>query len=208
MHKPLWARQAFSYVRRAGRTVTGRNPLRMPASDRTWLLSQLPFGQPGVEIGVWQGDFSAQLLRDVGPTVLHLVDPWQAARDRAHRGSPYSRVSQQVMDRMYISVLDRFEEEIGAGRVVVHREASVDALDAIEDGSLGWVYIDGDHSYEAVAADLEGWCAKLQAGGVLAGDDYLNGSWFGDDVIRAVNEFVDSHGATLEVVNQQFLVRT
>lgn len=207
MYKPLWARQAFSYVRRAGRSVTGRNPLSMPASDRTWLLSQLPVGEPGAEIGVWQGDFSVQLLDEVGPTVLHLVDPWQAATDRAHRGSPYSRVSQRAMDRMYESVLDRFDERIRDGRVIVHRQASVDALDAVEDESLGWVYIDGDHSYEAVAADLAGWSTKLKAGGVLAGDDYLNGSWFGDGVIRGVNEFVDSRGATLEVVNQQFVIR-
>lgn len=56
---------------------------------------------------------------------------------------------------------------------------------------LGFVYIDGDHSYEAVATDIAAWWPILSEVGVLAGHDY-------DDthpgVIQAVNEFAGAVG--------------
>ena len=40
------------------------------------------------------------------------------------------------------------------------------------DGELDLVYVDGDHRYEAVLADLKVWLPKLRAGGVMAGHDW------------------------------------
>ncbi len=56
-----------------------------------------------------------------------------------------------------------------------------------------FVYIDADHSYEAVKADIEAWWPKVRMGGVLAGHDYtkphqVNQAHFG--VIQAVDEFI------------------
>ena len=36
------------------------------------------------------------------------------------------------------------------------------------------VFIDGDHSYEAVREDLAAWEAKLVPGGIIAGHDFGN----------------------------------
>jgi hypothetical protein len=33
--------------------------------------------------------------------------------------------------------------------------------------------IDGDHSYEAVKADIQAWLPKMKRGGVISGDDYM-----------------------------------
>src|SRR5262249_3794937 len=41
-----------------------------------------------------------------------------------------------------------------------------------EDGSVDFVFVDGDHGYEAVKRDLAAWFPKVKAGGVLAGHDY------------------------------------
>ena len=40
-----------------------------------------------------------------------------------------------------------------------------------EPDSLDFVFIDGDHSTEAVTADIEAWLPKLKPDGVLAGHD-------------------------------------
>ena len=62
---------------------------------------------------------------------------------------------QAEMDERYESVLARFELEIPAGTVVVHRAASAEAFESMPDGYLDWVYIDGNHLYQYVRLDLD-----------------------------------------------------
>jgi hypothetical protein len=54
----------------------------------------------------------------------------------------------------------------------------------IPDESVDCIFIDGDHSYNAVLNDLQFWWKKLKTGGQLLGDDY----WM-NDVSKAVNIF-------------------
>ena len=53
------------------------------------------------------------------------------------------------------------------------------------DKSVDLVYIDGDHSYQAVNKDIELYLPKIKQGGILAGHDYSK-SWPG--VVKAVDE--------------------
>ena len=54
----------------------------------------------------------------------------------------------------------------------------------IPDESVDCVFIDEDHSFDAVRKDLHFWWKKIKKGGMLLGDDY----WMAD-VERAVKEF-------------------
>ena len=169
---------------------------------REWLLNMLPKGSVGAEIGVWQGDFSAAILRIVKPDTLHLIDPWrsaEAADDPEHRRL-YAR-SQAAMDEVHSGVLKRFRTQVDSGVVVVHRARSEDAAASLADTSLDWVYIDGDHSYEAVRSDLELYSRKVRPGGFVAADDYAAGGLFGGAVKRAVDEAIAS--GSLEPVVQR-----
>jgi hypothetical protein len=56
------------------------------------------------------------------------------------------------------------------------------------DAYFDWVYVDGDHSYEGCSRDLELYAPKVRSGGFLLVDDYKTG-WWGDGLIRAVDEF-------------------
>ena len=47
------------------------------------------------------------------------------------------------------------------------------------------VYIDASHEYEFVIEDINHWIPKVKQGGVICGDDYVQG-WSG--VIKAVDE--------------------
>ena len=40
------------------------------------------------------------------------------------------------------------------------------------DGSLDFVYIDAEHTFEAVSADIRLWLPKIKPGGAIGGHDY------------------------------------
>ncbi len=68
------------------------------------------------------------------------------------------------------------------------------------------VYLDADHSYEAVKADIAAWWPILPSGGMLAGHDY------GDDhpgVRKAVLEWLltEGGGATVDTKGTSWMVR-
>lgn len=67
------------------------------------------------------------------------------------------------------------------------RADSLRAAKVFPDNSLDLVYVDADHSYEAVKADILAWLPKVKAGGWIAGHDHME-YWNCGGVIRAVAE--------------------
>ncbi len=167
---------------------------------RNTVLKMLPTGGNGAEIGVWKGDFSARILDAASPARLHLIDPWQIADDAVHANALYGSERGEDMEAVHRSVLDRFADQIAEGRVAIHRATAADALGTLADGSLDFVYVDGDHAYDSVHADLELALTKVRSGGgLIAADDYSTGNWWRDDVIRAVNGFIGDHQAEVAI---------
>jgi hypothetical protein len=171
------------------------------AAARRRLLRKLPKGAVCAEIGVWRGDGAAAVLRHTQPATLYLIDPWeqQVERDRSLYGRPQSE-----MDAVHDGVAQRFSAQIASGQVKMLRSRS---QDVVLPQALDWVWIDGDHTYDAVRADLQKFAQIVKPGGYLAGDDYALG-WWGGDVITAVDEFVADGRGTLELVGEQhYLLR-
>jgi len=82
---------------------------------------------------------------------------------------------------------------------VWHRVNSLDVTDSqIPDGSLDCVFVDADHSYDAVRQDLSFWWRKIRVGGQMLGDDY----WMGD-VKRAVDEFSLANNVKRELLRKE-----
>lgn len=178
---------------------------------REQMIAHYPEGSVGVEIGVWKGGFSSMVLEKVKPSKYHLIDPWVhfdgAEYDQAWYGGD-DPDGQAKMDRIYQGVLDQFAGEIDAGTVVVHKGLSSEVASEFEDEYFDWVYIDGNHLYEFVRDDLELYYPKVKPGGLITGDDYMDGQWWGDGVIRAVDEFVASGRAeVVEIRGAQFVLR-
>ena len=69
------------------------------------------------------------------------------------------------------------------------RTDSVSASKMYADESLDAVFIDADHRYESVKADILTWMPKVKKGGILAGHDYILAH---SGVILAVDELVES----------------
>jgi len=155
------------------------------------------------EIGVHIGDFSAVILDAVEPARLHLIDPWHYEGDEQYKESFYGGAggkSQTAMDRRHKRVCDRFAAQIERGQVEVHRAFSTDALAAMPDDSLDWVYIDGNHLRLALR--------KTRPGGYITGDDYGPGGWWKGGVKRAVDEFARSQPVDLIMIrNAQYALR-
>jgi hypothetical protein len=177
-------------------------------SGRDDLLAALPQNAVGVEIGVWRGDFSQQLLARLNPRELYLVDPWEFAPQ--FPGAMYGgtmATTQDDMDAIHAEVAQRFAPEVAVGRVIIARDRSADAAKGFAPNTFDFIYIDGNHSYEAVRDDLTAWAPLLKRNGVLAGDDYRVGGWWKDGVVRAVDEFARSGDWSCEIFGSQFLLR-
>lgn len=106
------------------------------------------------------------------------------------------------MDRIHDHVVSRFGK---AARI--HRGRSADILPNFPDGYFDWIYIDGDHSYEAVVQDLELSRTKVRKGGMIAGDDFTWRPKEGYPVKRAVEKFIAKYSLPLKLYSSQFLIR-
>lgn len=141
------------------------------------------FKGTGVEVGVANGWYS-RLILDTNPeTKLYGVDPYIP-----HRGyMDYTRPD--TYTRMYGRMMERLGNKSNFTHI---RAFSMDAVNQFTDGSLDFVYIDADHSYQAVTDDITAWIKKVKPGGILAGDDYIRShrdtKYY--DVIHAVNDYV------------------
>ena len=163
------------------------------SAARKAVLDMLPKGAVGIEIGVWKGDFSAQILRAARPGTLHLVDPWlvsDAADRSAEAWYGESKISQSGMDAICKQVETRFASEIANGEVRIHRADATVALGALAPDSVDYVYVDGDHGYDGVVSDLAQAFRVTKANGLICCDDYLLGAWWKDGVVRAVHELL------------------
>lgn len=135
------------------------------------ILAESPQASRWLEIGSYRGESATLFLGFPQVATLDCVDSWQAACD---------------------GLRARFAKEIAAGRCRVHQMPSLTFAKAASEYDV--VYIDGDHSYEAVRADIAAYAGKLAAGGFLAGHDYHAGY---PGVIQAVDEWRENKPVTV-----------
>jgi predicted O-methyltransferase YrrM len=117
----------------------------------------------GAELGVDKGILFGMLLRECPDLDLIGVDVFPDPL-RSHRAFEYA---------------ERYRY-----RARLFRGDSAQMAEGVEDGSLDFVFIDADHSYEAVRKDIDAWRSKVRPGGWFGGHDY-NRKFPG--VIRAVD---------------------
>ena len=167
---------------------------------RRAVLDHFAPGGVGAEIGVFRGEFAAEILARIRPARLLLIDPWRASHDPDRAGALYAAGSGHDMEAIHRAVLDRFAGEIARGRVTILRGTVAEAEGAVADGALDFAYIDGDHREAGVAADLAFALRKVRPGGIIALDDYHLGGWWGDGVHRAAHRLLGRHPEALEIV--------
>lgn len=132
----------------------------------------------GVEVGVSDGAFSANLLNS-SLHKLYSVDNWA--------GSIPGRMGSKEHKAIAVARLTKYGE-----RSVIIDDESLKAVEIFDDGSLDFVYVDAGHRYFECMMDLQAWWPKLRAGGCMAGHDWTVKRGWG--VIQAVQEFTKQVG--------------
>jgi predicted O-methyltransferase YrrM len=80
---------------------------------------------------------------------------------------------------------DEFHERLKPVKdyYTLHQMTSEEAVKMYSDGSIDFLMIDGDHSYEGVKKDLQNYLPKMRPGGLIAGDDA-----FVPEIVQAVKD--------------------
>ncbi len=129
---------------------------------------ELPKGGIFVEVGTWDGDFAWALANGTDFSKIYCVDPYKHFEDESYPDG-MNLLTQAEFDAKYQKAKARFEKF--GDRVVFLRMTSEEAALQFADGSVDFVYIDGNHDYKAVLKDLLTWIPKVKKGGIVAGDD-------------------------------------
>jgi hypothetical protein len=171
-------------------------------TERETLVSFLPHGAVGAEIGVAQGDFSEVLLDRARPARLHLIDPWShlevddrgavAHLDEISRSSgPWGPPAYNALgEQQFTDVCQRFD---GRPEVSIHRQFSYKIVREFADRYFDFIYIDANHTYEYVLQDLLYFAPKVKDDGLIMGHDFFEGAVAREHhygVIDAVQRFL------------------
>jgi methyltransferase family protein len=121
------------------------------------------------EIGSWLGNGSTQVflqeLATYPGSSLLCVDTW--------KGNPNVRRHQDIASRY--DVLNTFRANVDAAKSSVQVQMlvgeSVEASAIVADAAFDLVFIDADHSYSSVKADIAAWRSKVRRAGILCGHD-------------------------------------
>jgi predicted O-methyltransferase YrrM len=139
----------------------------------------------GCEVGCYAGTNVVYFLENLpNLSKLYTIDPYIEYQD-----GPTNFVSQDHCDKIKTVFLENIAPF--NDRVEFINETAVDAVDKIPNNSLDYIFIDGDHSYEAVNRDIRNYYSKVKSGGIFAGHDF---SWHKQEVQRAVFEFMQEQG--------------
>lgn len=152
--------------------------------DFDWVYDEVvqnaPAGSKIVEVGCWLGRSLAYLAEQA-----QLFDRGLKVIGVDHGvGSAEHAAAVAVMGGSTIPTLMRNLADCGltVPLLAIHSAAAARLFD---DESVAFVFLDGGHTEEEVAADIAAWWPKVAAGGTMAGHDYNARDWPG--VVTAVD---------------------
>lgn len=123
------------------------------------------------EVGIGYGFHAKEILTNTSVEQLYLIDPYV---DYSNDGFP---LDVKTIFGNFEHLANCVKENLKPynHRYTWFRQPSITIKnEQILDGSLDLVFIDADHSYEAVMQDLTFWYNKIRFGGWLLGDDYAS----------------------------------
>jgi hypothetical protein len=132
----------------------------------------------GVEIGVDLGFNARNMLDQLNLKLLYLIDPYPS----------YDNIKGSERYRMSLSRLKSYDD-----KVIWKIMTSHEAKDRVPN-NLDFVYVDGDHDYNAVKQDIDDWYPKVKTGGIFGGHNFHAYSL---GVVTAVVEFVKENNLEL-----------
>lgn len=165
--------------------------------------AQVPAHQAIVELGVHQGGSLIPIAHAAAHgnrARVYGIDAWglsNAYDGRPHMRDRYPADNQQVT---------QFGLDNAGVHAFLYRDLTVYAAETWDGPPVGLLFIDAEHTYDAVRADFHAWRPHLAAGALVAFDDYDASKAKFAGVIRAVDELVDEFLHDFEVVGSRLAV--
>lgn len=148
------------------------------------------------EVGIGYGYHAMEILMNSNVEKLYLVDPYtyypnDGFVDDVNKFGGFEKLANNVKIN-----LEEYSE-----RYTWFRQPSLTiTTEQIPHESLDLVFIDGDHSYDAVTKDLKFWFQKIRKYGWLLGDDY--GSCH-PGTRKAVDDFAKEKGLKINFFTKE-----
>ena len=119
----------------------------------------------GVEVGVCLAHTTEAYAKGIkNLKKLYAVDNYPTFVD--WDGSDWNKDRQDLMKRAAQEKMLAYKN-----KVEIHHVPSEEFVKTIEDESLDFVFIDGDHSFEAALKDFQNYYPKVKTGGIFGGHD-------------------------------------
>jgi hypothetical protein len=164
-------------------------------ADREHMVGALHLSRHPIiaEVGVALGDFSVRLIAILQPREFVAIDTFMLHQIPTLWGRPTAEVFQGMDHRNYYrSVM------AGSPCAVTIRDGLSDAmLETFPDQYFDLIYIDADHSYQAVMQDAAVASRKIRPDGIVIFNDYIlydHVSMAPYGVVPAVNRLVANDG--------------
>ena len=154
-----------------------------------------------VEVGAWLGKSTAfmavEIINSGKRLVFDVIDTWEGNVGEPNTTAPIKNGG------TLRALFDANMKDRGlSGHCNPITSDSVAAASKYADGSVRFCYIDADHRYETVLADLTAWWPKVAPSGTLAGHDLRFST-----VRRAVQEFCATAGVEFETRDNSWIFR-
>lgn len=127
-------------------------------------------GIVAVEIGSYIGASSLMIAKGLNQkSKLYCIDTWE----------------NDAMSEGNWNTLDAFKKNVESvkNKIIILKSDSVKAAENFSE-KIDFIFVDGDHSYEGVKADVDSWFNKLKPGGLIIMHDI---EW-AEGVIKVIKE--------------------
>jgi len=178
---PKWAATLPDRLLKNSRVIGHRNQF----------CELLPRGKTICEIGVALGDFTELMLTNLKPCKFYAIDIFVLH----HVPDMWAgRVGTTLNGKDHLDFYsDRFFDDKSRGILEILKGDSLDGISKIPDFSIDIAYVDANHSYDSVTAELDLLRSKMSSDGYIIMNDYLMEDWLTHTpygVVQATNEFM------------------
>lgn len=145
--------------------LSAKSPIEIPDIGRNGLAElfrELGF-KVGAEIGVLEGEYSEILCKSNPKAKLYSIDPWR----------PQQGYTDFTKKETFKKAFEKTRARLSRYNCEIIKKLSLEAVKDFADESLDFVYIDGNHSFQACTNDIVEWSKKVKQGGIISGHDYI-----------------------------------
>jgi len=159
------------------------------------IVNTFSSGSHFVEVGSWKGKSASYMAVEIANSGKDIkfdcVDTWEGSpSEDIHMNDKY--VKQNKLYELFLENMKPVENYYTA-----IKNNSKEASKLYKNKSLDFVFIDAEHTYDAVKNDISYWYPKVKTGGILAGHDFNY-----PEVNSAVNDFFNFLNLTNKNITQ------